>query len=77
MQFSSAETESFIVRPGPVAAEMAAQIAVAGSHAVAFVGEFTKFLQLFKGAPGSIDGWQDAQAVLAGLGWVCLYLSGG
>jgi hypothetical protein len=38
--------------PWPVAAEMVAQIAVAGSHAVAFVGEFTKFLQLFKGAPG-------------------------
>jgi hypothetical protein len=47
MQFSSAEAENFIVRPGPVAAEIAAQIAGADSRAMAFYGEFTKFLQLF------------------------------
>jgi len=52
MQFSSAETENFIVRSGPVTAEIAAQIAGADSRAVAFDEEFTKFLQLFKGAPG-------------------------
>jgi hypothetical protein len=76
MQFSSAEAENFIVRPGPVAAEIAAQIAGADSRAMAFYGEFTKFLQLFQTLPAQFTGWQNARVVLAGLGWVCLYLLG-